>query len=117
MKTILLVEDDPSIQDALRLIFNTPEFCLIVCDNAEEIFLKNMQIPDIYLVDKQLSGRNGLELCRFLKTNEKTKSIPVIMLSAAPNIRQLAEEAGADDAIEKPFKISQLQEKIFLALS
>jgi DNA-binding response OmpR family regulator len=117
MKTILLVEDDPSIQDAVQLIFTRPEYRLIICGNAKEAMAENMVIPDLYLVDKQLSGVDGLKLCRILKAGERTRDVPVIMLSAAPNIMQLAAEAGADDAVEKPFKIRVLREKVLSALA
>lgn len=117
MKTILLVEDDPSIQDAMQLIFDKSEFHLIICSNVEELQLENMLVPDLYLIDKQLSGGDGLEICRTLKANEKTKSVSVIMLSASPNIKHLAAEAGADGSIEKPFKIAHLLEQVHSALT
>jgi DNA-binding response OmpR family regulator len=117
MKTILLVEDDPSIQDAMQLVFLEPEYRLLVCSRAEEVLRRNKLVPDIYLIDKRLSGYNGLELCRMLKSDEKTKNVPVIILSALPNIKELAAEAGADGAIEKPFKIQLLLEKILMVLS
>jgi len=111
MKIIVLVEDDPAIRDAMHFILSEAEYRLIVYSSAEEVLSENI-VPDIFLVDKQLSGANGLALCRRLKRTEKTKNIPVIMLSASPNIKQLAQKAGADDAIEKPFTPKQLQEKI-----
>jgi DNA-binding response OmpR family regulator len=117
MKTILLVEDDPSIQDAMQLIFQEPEYQLFICCNGEEALFENKIVPDIYLIDKQLSGFDGLELCRLFKTNEQTKAIPVVLLSASPNIHKLALEAGADDAVEKPFKIELLQETIARLIS
>lgn len=117
MKTILLLEDDPSIQDAMQLIFHEPDYQIIICSDAEEIISKNIRVPDLYLIDKQLSGIDGLELCRILKTREKNKSVPIIMLSASPNIKHLAVEAGADSALEKPFKIAHLLEQVRIALA
>ncbi|MFJ1267072.1 PleD family two-component system response regulator [Legionella lytica] len=114
MKVIVLVEDDPSIQDAMQLIFQEPEYKLLLCGKAEEVFAENMLVPDVYLIDKQLSGFDGLELCRILKMNARTQAIPVIILSASPNIKELALEIGANDVLEKPFKIQSLKEKIAL---
>lgn len=111
MKTIVLVEDDLAIQDAMQLIFYEPEYQLFVCSNAEEVLSGSVLLPDIYLIDKQLSGFDGLELCRILKSEEKTKAIPIIILSASTNLQQSALQAGADCAVEKPFKIEFLQEK------
>ncbi|USQ14791.1 response regulator [Legionella lytica] len=112
MKIILLVEDDPSIQDAMQLVFQEPEYKLLLCSKAEEVLAENMPVPDVYLIDKQLSGFDGIELCRILKMNERTKAVPVIILSASPNIKELALELGANDVLEKPFKIQSLKEKI-----
>jgi DNA-binding response OmpR family regulator len=114
MKIILLVEDDLSIQDAMQLIFQEPEYKLLLCSKAEEVLAENMPVPDVYLIDKQLSGSDGIELCRVLKRNERTKAVPVIILSASPNIKELALEIGANDVLEKPFKIQSLKEKIGL---
>ena len=55
---------------------------------------------------------DGLDICRFLKSKEQTKVTPIIMLSANPNIGTLAFEAGADDYLEKPFKIKVLMDKM-----
>ena len=115
MITILFIEDDLSIREAMHLIFVEPEYRLIICSCPEEVISNNMLVPDVYLIDKQLSGFDGLELCRKLKSLEKTKNVPVVMLSAAPNIKQMAAEAGADYAVEKPFKVQLLKEKIDLA--
>jgi CheY-like chemotaxis protein len=55
---------------------------------------------------------DGLDICRFLKNQEETKDIPVIMISASPNIFELAKNAGADGVIEKPFPIKELRNMI-----
>jgi DNA-binding response OmpR family regulator len=60
------------------------------------------------LLDRQLSGQDGLKVCRFLKSQSQTKDIPVIIVSATPGIGKLAQEAGADDFIEKPFQMKEL---------
>ena len=116
MKTIVLVEDDPAIQDVMKLIFDAPDYHIIVCSSADEVLDDLGRVPDLYLVDKQLSGVDGLDLCRQLKTDEKTKSVPIIMLSASPSILHLAPAAGADDVLEKPFKINVLRDKVHKVL-
>lgn len=108
MKTIVLVEDDFSIQEAMRFIFPAPTYCLIVHKNAEKVLSDKLIVPDVYLIDKQLSGFDGLDLCRILKSHAQTQNVPIIILSAFPNIKGLAEEAGADYTIEKPFRVSHL---------
>ena len=111
MKKILFADDDPTIQDVVNLILES-EYELEVVSEGEPLLKNDFRIPDLFLLDKQLKGVDGLEVCRFLKSQAKTKDIPVIIISASPNITQLAKEAGADDVIEKPFPIRELREII-----
>ena len=60
------------------------------------------------MIDKLLSGYDGLDICRYLKSNPLTSHIPVIMVSASPDIGVAAIKAGADDFVEKPFDLKYL---------
>lgn len=110
MTKIVIVDDDPSIQEGLKLIFSDDEFDVAIYSDGNSLL--EAAVPDIYVIDKQLSGVDGLDLCRMLKANPQTKHIPVIMLSASPGIRRLASEAGADHVIEKPFRIQTLRDAV-----
>jgi DNA-binding response OmpR family regulator len=112
MKKIIIVDDDPAIQDAFKLIFPRDIFELTVFANALPVLNSHFEPPDIFILDKQLSGVDGLDLCRFIKKRIDTKNVPVIILSASPNITQLAMDAGADDILEKPFRIQRLREMV-----
>jgi len=116
MKRIVLVDDDPAIQDALQMIFSGTPYQFDVCSTGEQVLAMKGDLPDLFLIDKQLSGVDGLQVCRTLKSGEHSKHIPVIVLSATPNIEALAAEAGADDVLEKPFHIKVLTEKVEKAL-
>jgi len=76
--------------------------------SGEDLVKNKFSLPDIFLIDKQLSGYDGLDICRRLKRRTETKNIPVIMVSASPEIADLSKDAGADDHIEKPFEIKDL---------
>jgi CheY-like chemotaxis protein len=69
-------------------------------------------LPDLFILDKQLAGVDGLDVCRFLKNNETTRHIPVLMMSASPSIMSLASEYGCDGAIEKPFSIKRIKQEV-----
>jgi CheY-like chemotaxis protein len=112
MKTIIFADDDPGIQDAFRIIFNKAEYELVIYADGSPLLQNNFAVPDMFILDKQLSGVDGLEICRFLKSQERTKHIPVIMLSASPFISNLAKAAGADDFLEKPFRMKMLREMV-----
>lgn len=107
MKTIYFVEDDESLQEIAQLVFTAPEFSIIIFGSGEEL-LEERTYPHVYVLDKQLPGINGLELCRLLKSNARSGDIPVVMVSADPEIKVLAAAAGADAVLEKPFSIHEL---------
>lgn len=66
-------------------------------------------IPDLFLIDKQLGGNNGLDICRILKAHPDTMNIPLILISASPDIFTEGREVGADDVIQKPFNIKEVR--------
>ena len=102
-KTIVVVEDDESIRDILQIILERSGFTTINCRDGYGIFNGTVDIPDLYLIDRQLSGADGLEICKHLKQQDATSDIPIIILSATPGIAHIAKNAGADAFIEKPF--------------
>lgn len=112
MKRIILVEDDEPIRDAFQMIFEGSNCEVINFENGDKVLSGEIDAPDLFILDKQISGTNGLDICRFIKASEKFKNIPVIMLSANPQIKTLAKDAGADYAISKPFSIKTLREVV-----
>ena len=107
-RKILIADDDPGIRDIFQIVLVKAGYDIEVKDDANQIFRNNFRIPDLFLIDKLLSGVDGLDVCRFLKNNPQTNNIPIVMVSASPDIGILALKAGADDFIEKPFELSYL---------
>ena len=105
---ILVADDDSSIRDIFQIILVRAGYDLELIEDANEIFNNNFKIPDLFLIDKLLSGVDGLQVCRYLKDNPDTCNIPVVMVSASPDIGALAIKAGADDFVEKPFELTYL---------
>jgi DNA-binding response OmpR family regulator len=112
LKQVILVEDDAAIRDAVMLVMKTAGYAITVYHSGAKIVSMDFVTPDIFILDNQLSGVSGLELCRFLKSLPATASIPVIMLSASPSIGALSVAAGANAYLEKPFMISALRELV-----
>lgn len=110
MRRIIVVDDDPGIQEAFELVFDPAQFEVEVHEDGDWILKSEFALPDLFILDKQLSGVDGLDICRFLKKGSRTKHIPVIMLSASAQIHVLAKVAGAEDAIEKPFSLKTIRE-------
>ena len=105
---ILIADDDPGIRDIFNIILVKAGYDIEVKEDANELFKNNFEIPDLFLIDKLLSGVDGLDVCRYLKKNPATCDIPVVMVSASPDIGPNAIDAGADDFIEKPFDLAYL---------
>jgi DNA-binding response OmpR family regulator len=111
MKKIIFADDDPAIQDVIHLILDD-DYEVITLLGGEKLLNGDFEKPDLFLLDRQLSSIDGLDVCRHLKGTEATSHIPVIMISAAQNIAKLAKDAGADGVIEKPFQIRELRQLI-----
>ncbi len=111
-KKILVTDDDPGIRDIFKIIFETAGYDVQMIINGDDLLNNKFEIPDLFLLDKQLSGVDGIDICRYLKEQKATSHLPVIMISANPNIGKLSEEAGADAYIEKPFEVKHLLEMV-----
>jgi DNA-binding response OmpR family regulator len=103
VKKILITEDDPAIMDVLTLIFSTNNMSVSCYTNGAALLENKFEIPDLFLIDKQLSGVDGLDICKHLKSQDLTRHIPVIVISASPHVQAQALKAGADEFVEKPF--------------
>ena len=112
-KKILVVDDEPDILEFLQIIFEEAGFLVVTTEKGDYLEkLKSGSLPDLVLLDMLLSGKDGREIVRQLKSQERTKHIPVIMFSAHPSAEKTARAAGADDFVEKPFDIETILEKI-----
>ena len=112
---ILVVEDEPAIQELLALNITQAghnAMRALSAEHAQELLREVM--PDLILLDWMLPGMNGLEFARKLKSDTLTKSIPIIMLTARGDeydkVRGL--EVGADDYVTKPFSPRELNARI-----
>jgi DNA-binding response OmpR family regulator len=110
MSKILIVEDDLHIQDIFKIIFKSHGYEVDCVDRGE--LIANVNPPDVIILDKQLPGVNGVTVCKNLKADDKTRNIPVIMISALTGTKEAALAAGADDYIEKPFNMHIILKKV-----
>ena len=117
MKKLIIVDDDPGIQDAISLVFRAPSYEVTIFDSADPVLSGAYEIPDLFILDKQLSGVDGLELCKHLKSMDKTRNVPVILVSASPNVLNMSKICGAEAAIEKPFRSKDLRAMVEMLLN
>src|ERR1700740_1847430 len=112
-KRLLVVDDEPNILEFLKIILEEGGYEVVTSDKGEYLEqLHNGGLPHLILVDVLLSGKDGREIVKFLKSQEETKQIPVIMFSAHPSAAETARQAGADDFLAKPFDIDILLARI-----
>lgn len=113
--TILVVEDEPAIQELISVNLSFAGHKVLRALDAEQAkILINAELPDLILVDWMLPGASGLSMARSLRADERTKDIPIIMLTAKSAEEDKVEglESGADDYITKPFSPKELMARI-----
>lgn len=112
---ILLVEDEPAIQELLAFNVTQCGYRAISAGDAEAAMAQiNRELPDLILLDWMMPGISGVELARRLRTDSRTRDIPIIMLTARSDERDkvVGLESGADDYITKPFSPRELMARI-----
>ncbi len=113
--SILVVEDETAIQDLIALNLNQAGHETLLASDAHEALERvRNALPDLVLVDWMLPGMSGVDLVRRLRSIERTRNIPIIMLTARVDEadKLLGLESGADDYITKPFSIRELNARI-----
>jgi len=107
------LDDDPDIGTMIKMMLEYKGYSVTVSDRAELAQQTlNSGGVDLVIMDMLLSGVNGTDLCIDLKKNKSTSHIPVIMISAHPNAKEICLEAGADEFISKPFDMNDILSKI-----
>ncbi len=113
-KKILVCDDEPYILMALTDAVEMEGYeCVTAVNGKEAVEKAREEKPDLILLDVMMPYKDGYEVCKELKSDELTKDIPVIMLTAKSQQIdiQRGKEVGADDYITKPFKPSTLRKK------
>ncbi|MBL0059390.1 MAG: response regulator [Elusimicrobia bacterium] len=105
-KTVYIVEDDPEMRDVTRLVLERAGYRVSEAGTAEEGLAGIQKIlPDLVVSDIQLPGISGIRFCEILRQEERTRGIPLILLTVmgknADKVRGL--KIGADDYITKPY--------------
>jgi two-component system phosphate regulon response regulator PhoB len=110
--TILLVDDEQDLIETLRYSLEREGYATLAAKNgaAAMTYLGQSRTPDLVLLDWMLPDMSGTEVCRKLRMSERTRGIPVIMVSARSEEidRVVGFELGADDYVTKPFSVREL---------
>lgn len=117
MKRILVIDDDAL---ALRVKICYPEDEVILCESGSDgITLAELKMSDVIIPDHVIPDINGYQVCQQLKSQKKTKAIPVIMISSVgqdSEVRADGLSKGADAFLSKPLDLAEMKEVINIAL-
>lgn len=115
MPKILVVDDEKDIADLVCYNLEREGFSTIKAFDGEEALRKvRLEKPDLLILDLMLPGVSGLDVCKMIRSNPETSSLPIIMLTAKADEvdKVIGLEIGADDYITKPFSVKELMARV-----
>jgi len=115
VQKVLVVDDESNIRHILEFSLDAEGFQVLSAADALEAFQTAVaETPDLIVLDVMMPGGDGIETCRRLKRDPRTRRIPIILLTARTSNedRERGREAGADAYMTKPFSPSRLVEKV-----
>lgn len=110
-KKILIIDDDIDILDALQLLLEDKGYDINVNSKgeyAEKLIEGKKELPDLIVLDIMLGNKDGRIICKQLKSSNRTKHIPIILVSAQSNSKKSSLDVGANFFLAKPFESNTL---------
>ncbi|MFD2145182.1 response regulator [Mucilaginibacter antarcticus] len=116
MAKVLVIEDDKDIRDSIVYVLEEEGYEVVSSESSKIVKSIHEIKPDILLLDNWLtewkSDANGEQISRELKSDPATSHIPIIIISAVSNIKEIAEAGLANDYLRKPFDLSALSDMV-----
>jgi CheY-like chemotaxis protein len=112
MKKIILADDEKELSSLIKIALEKKGYEVTLDPHTHLLNRFDHDLPDLILLDINLQGSDGGNLCTKIKTDSKTKHIPVILISGIMDLKPISELCGADGYLIKPFEISQLLELV-----
>lgn len=117
-KKILICDDDEGILDLLTMLLEDNGFDVIAEQSSLNVYkIIESEHPDLLILDLWMPVLSGDQVLRMLKNNPATQTLPVMIISASMEGKQIAVLAGANDFIAKPFDVNILVERVKKFLS
>ena len=113
-KKILIVEDNPDLSKVLELLLKSPYETISAKNGEEAVDLAVTEVPDLIIMDLMMPEMNGFEAARLIRQVPKTRSIPILAITAglSNRIEEECSRIGFDDFMAKPFTYEQLIPRI-----
>jgi CheY-like chemotaxis protein len=117
LQRILVVDDSEPIRMLLADVLPPMGYTVTTaCDGPTAMEELGRCEPQVVLMDIEMPGLDGCEVCRRIKSHPRTRSIPVMLVSGHPDTSDRAASAGADAFLQKPFQIDDLLKRISFLL-
>lgn len=113
-RTVLIVDDESDNRELIEQILGEKFKVLTAADGEEGIRVARSSLPDLILLDITMPKLDGFAVCETLRTNEATRDIPIIMLTASTDVDNRIKSfmTGADDFVPKPFRPKELLARV-----
>ena len=110
---VLIMDDDPDLCLLMETILKFNDYTIKSCSNANLFYqiLETIE-PNVIVMDMLLSGKDGRDICRDLKSRPAYNATKILMISAHPDADKTCREAGADGFLVKPFDIDEFTSKV-----
>jgi DNA-binding response OmpR family regulator len=112
---ILLVEDDPDMRQTTKVLLSRAGYRVTDVDAAEEaVTLAQQEVPSLVISDIRLPGLSGVRFCEMLRSDPRTRAVPVILLTSLMKTQDKVQglKMGADDYVTKPFEPSEFLARV-----
>ncbi|HVY74725.1 MAG TPA: response regulator [Puia sp.] len=107
---VMIFDDDRELLEVCTIVLKSRQYDVGSCSRCNAILAEVARFaPDVILMDNWIPDAGGVKATQLIKSSEQFKNIPVIFFSANLNIRELADEAGAEFYLQKPFEIDELE--------
>lgn len=112
--TLLIADDDEDIRQVLTRGLGRGRRTLLAGDGAAALELARRHLPDLIILDVNMPGRGGLEVCAELRADPRTRRTPIMMLTGLGTLEQELSglDCGADDYVAKPFHLAELDARV-----
>ncbi|MBT1703426.1 response regulator [Chryseosolibacter indicus] len=107
-KKILVAEDNSDSLIILQNILTSAGYKVEAISAGYNIVENRLDLPDLFILDKNMPTIDGLALCKYLRLKPETNKIPIILISGNQDLEVKAKEAGANEFLSKPFSVTQL---------
>jgi CheY-like chemotaxis protein len=111
-KTVLVAEDDRDILDLVQAVLEEAGYTVNSAVGKDTLAAIERERPDVILLDYQMPGMDGVSIAQSVKSNEETRDIPIVAMTAAGRAPIVCGQMDADGCLGKPFDIDHLVEVV-----